>query len=200
MRKKLLKSGIDPNTHQQISDLNLLSQMLLSSNNMNLIPFVNPSPLGWLQDLLLLQAINSNSNANSNSNLLPYLLQAAMNTSPHINNQQFFQPQQNIILSNSLLNCEGGEFIGSHQGILLPVNNDNKNMKNSEYSLPLLVSGSATPESSSIINVENTTKNSSSYVVHNQARDDDVADIFDTWDKFLDDEACSSSFWKDIMG
>lgn len=193
MRKKLLKSGIDPNTHQQISDLNLLSQMLLSSNNMNLIPFVNPSPLGWLQDLLLLQAINSNANANSNSNLLPYLLQAAMNTSPHINNQQFFQPQQNIILSNSLLNCEGGEFMG-------PVNNDNKNMKNSEYSLPLLVSGSATPESSSIINVENTTKNSSSYVVHNQARDDDVADIFDTWDKFLDDEACSSSFWKDIMG
>ncbi|KAI5639555.1 hypothetical protein M9H77_00630 [Catharanthus roseus] len=216
LRKRLLRSGIDPKTHRQISDLDLLFQLLSNSDVSSLITPLSPhlglhgnanghmvTNFQYLQSLQnLFQLINSSP--------LPYLQPPNYYSQLNFNglmDGNLFQPHnilQTLInenrpsTSNSLQSCDMGELSPDDQGLF--VNNTTtgiiSTINSSDDSLPTLVS--ATPESSiNNVNPPQSTKESSDHMIPTEASFE--SDIFDSLENFLDDEA-TTSFLKDIVG
>ncbi|XP_059275687.1 transcription factor MYB53-like [Lycium ferocissimum] len=180
IKKKLLKSGIDPVTHQPITDPNLLLSL---SNLMN--PF--ESALRLQAELTEMAKIHLIQNIiqvlNSPPPLIPSLVQENFPMQQLYNNSApYDQILTNVTNTNepSPISNNSSDSMVLNPNILennMIINGFTKvsNVDNSEYSLPALVEQIEIP----------------SY---------DISECkgFDAWEKSLDDEA-NNSFWQDII-
>ncbi|KAI3453389.1 hypothetical protein Pfo_010052 [Paulownia fortunei] len=197
LRKKLLRSGIDPNTHQLITDFSFLVNLppvLPTSNLSNLMnPLENLAKIRLLRNIL--QVVNSNP------------LPSFLGGSEILN--QFDGPFDGIVnplqVPSTVPNMENVNLSSNCQPVsdtfrTIPEVPHGKNSgtisstsnTNTEYWLPGLVP--ATPEISSGNQVD-----SVNYSVQIQNYDQlFTSKNYDTWGTAVDDEA-SGSFWKDIF-
>ncbi|XP_060207625.1 transcription factor MYB53-like [Lycium barbarum] len=179
IKKKLLKSGIDPVTHQPITDPNLLLSL---SNLMN--PFESALMLqAELTEMAKIHLIQNIIQVLNSPPLIPSLVQENFPMQQLYNNSApYDQILTNVTNTNepSPISNNSSDSMVLNRNILennMIINGFTKvsNVDNSEYSLPALVEQIEIP----------------SY---------DISECkgFDAWEKSLDDEA-NNSFWQDII-
>jgi myb proto-oncogene protein len=215
IRKKLLKMGIDPETHKPRTDYNhlmSLSNLLGMSNIGN--TFSN-NPLGFQPDIThlakmqllqnMLQIMNTN---NSFSNMGNYPYNPLGNITPSLNPFNLFLNGTNTIQTKDPLVLSGGEEYAmspnlfshgqsediSKGGSSLESLDYNKmgniSCENQENLLPSLVASS--PRTSTFNQMESCNKAKMSI-------DESPSNTtFDDWEKFLDDES-NGSYWKELL-
>nr|KYP35573.1 Transcription factor MYB39 [Cajanus cajan] len=181
IRKKLLKMGIDPETHKPRTDFNHLmnlSQLLGMSNLSSAMnttwgnnnPFGMPADITQLAKIQLLQSLLQIMNSNSFVNMgNPNLLVGNPNLNPlFLNGLNPLQPKEPVVLS-------GSEEYANH------VN---------EEPLPALVVSS--PRMGTFNQMNNGCNMAQTFTKSPSNT------IFDDWEKFLEDET-TGSYWKEIL-
>ncbi|QCD90798.1 myb proto-oncogene protein [Vigna unguiculata] len=222
IRKKLLKMGIDPETHKPRTDLNhlmSLSQLLgmsnLSSvmsstwgnNNLGLQPDITQlAKIQLLQNLL--QLMNSNSFVNMGN---PYLF-GNPNLNPlFLNGTNPLQAKEPVVLSGSerfgnpsvysqaqsecsksLADVEGGSIPQDLDYSKISSINTNHSRENQEEN-PLPALVAASPRMGTLNQMDSGCGNLAQTNAESPSNT-----FFDDWEKLLDDER-SGSYWKEIL-
>ncbi|CAI9785005.1 unnamed protein product [Fraxinus pennsylvanica] len=205
LRKKLLRSGIDPNTHQPITDVNLLLNLLPTSSFTNLMDpwkyafklqadqvtefaknrvlqnilrVLSTSPLPIIDTNFLGESLNSSQYGELINWINP--LQPLSNpVLPHIANIEAVPEELTTIFNSNETIPE----ILDHQ-----TNGFGISKSHAEYSLPGLVSATTGTSTANIMDSVN------SIHIPNQSL---TSNSFETFGYLMDDDA-SSSLWKDI--
>ncbi|CAL5355743.1 hypothetical protein CsSME_00044501 [Camellia sinensis var. sinensis] len=205
LRKKLLQRGIDPQTHKPISDLNLLANLahlLYASNLTNLMnPWDNNNAFRQHSDattqLVKIQLLQTMMQVINTTTPLPNIAQTQTSLSGHYNNNNTTIPQQAPLeFPNLDVNVNSQQqfndfadidkaiawFGDGFQPQVVGANCNNMNSdchtQSSESALP------------SINQVES--KIGPTYA----SSQSPTSNIFEAWEKFLDDEGHS---WEDIL-
>ncbi|KAJ8773874.1 hypothetical protein K2173_009305 [Erythroxylum novogranatense] len=209
IRKKLLQMGIDPNTHKPRTDLNHL---------MNLSQLVGTTQLGgnlfspWSNILTLQADVSQLAKLQLLQNVIQMLSTTTLPSLDYstllgsrgvINGEKNLRTEGLEANIDSLLNATVNPFPSNDfqavphpsEGIL-----DHESLNNSltstsyekESLLPKLASTSASPESSTVNQMES----NSEPLNHRNSSSD--SSVFEAWEKILDDET-DGSYWKDIL-
>nr|QSD99642.1 MYB family transcription factor [Melilotus albus] len=221
IRKKLLKMGIDPETHKPRTDYNhlmSLSNLLGMSNISN--TFSNNNPLGLQPDIThlakmqllqnMLQIMNTN---NSFGNIGNYPYNPLGNINPSLNPFNLFLNGTNTIQTNEPLVLSGGQdyamipsLYGQSEFSKMDISKGGSSLQDLDYSkmrsiscenqeenpLPALVASS--PRTGIFNQMENDSIKVQMSIDHSPSNA-----IFDDWEKFLDDESSGGSYWKELL-
>ncbi|KAL2545410.1 myb domain protein 9 [Forsythia ovata] len=200
LRKKLLRSGIEPKTHQPISDLNLLFNLLPTSINPweNALEFhadqVNQK-IQVLQNILKVLSTRPLPNTGANCLGESYnLIQAGgcINGIDPLQLQELSYPlSPNLGSIESAPERFGAIYMNSMETIpenLVNQTNGIRSTSNEEYSLPVLVPAATETCTANLMN------SISSMHIPNQTI---ASNCIETWGNLIDDDA-SSYLWKEI--
>ncbi|KAJ8555156.1 hypothetical protein K7X08_012652 [Anisodus acutangulus] len=191
LKKKLLKSGIDPVTHQPITDPNLL---LCLSNLMS--PF--ESALRLQAELTEIAKNHLIQNIIQVLNTPPPLIPSLQENFPmqqlynnYVSYDQFFTNVKKIdepspISNNSSDNMVINPSILENNHMINGITKLSNNVNNSEYSLPSLIP----------ITPENSPFDQQIDIIPSYGFSESKE--FDAWGKCLDDES-NNSFWQDLI-
>ncbi|PIN06792.1 Transcription factor, Myb superfamily [Handroanthus impetiginosus] len=176
IRKKLLRSGIDPNTHQPVTDhLNLPSNL----NNLFINPLENLVKIQLLRQIL--QVLNANPLPGYSGTLNHF---PGTYDTTSLNLLQVPNPENANLLTNY------PEPVLDNSGMI----REGKNSGNSEKWLPGLVPATSEISSGDKVNSDDYSLKVENYQNMFSYKDYDAAGI-----AHLDDDEASSSFWKDIL-
>ncbi|KAL2518307.1 myb domain protein [Abeliophyllum distichum] len=199
LRKKLLRSGIDPKTHQPITDLNHLLNLIPTSINprenvlkfqadqitqfaklqllQNILEVLSTGPLPNTSANFLGESFNLSQSSGLMNGIAPLLLQEL--------SYQVFPNFGSIRPAAEGLNTI---FMNSMETVPEMLVNQTNGIRNTEYSLPALVPAST----------ETSTANQMDCIDSMHIPNITLAsNSFETWGNFIDDDT-SSSFWEDI--
>ncbi|XP_045815014.1 transcription factor MYB41-like [Trifolium pratense] len=216
IRKKLLKMGIDPETHKPRTDYNHLMNLSNLLGMSNIGNTFSNNPLGFQPDIThlakmqllqnMLQIMNTN---NSFGNMGNYPYNPLGNITPSLNPFNLFLNGTNTIQTKDPLVLSGGEeynmipSLYSH-GQSEDTSKGGSSLESVDYSkmrniscenqeenlLPSLVASS--PRISTFNQMESCNKAQMSI-------DESPSNTtFDDWEKFLDDES-NGSYWKELL-
>ncbi|KAL2518305.1 myb domain protein [Abeliophyllum distichum] len=199
LRKKLLRSGIEPKTHRPISDLNLFFNLLPTSIN----PWENAlefhadqanQKIQVLQNILKVLSTSPLSNTGANCLGESYnLIQSGgcINGIDPLHLQELSYPlSPNLGSIESVPEPFGTIYMNSMETIpenLVNQTNGIRSTSNEEYSLPALVPATTETCTANLMNSIN------SMHIPNQTI---ASNCIETWGNLIDDS--SSSLWKDI--